>query len=248
MTFETLTGIPSEEKEEFFSTQSSHAILKNTLNFKENWEEWERVKSQYPTSRYLFFRRKSPSFSSDEEAVFLVNIIATADILQKYYSLFRKEIGFDFSVVNTVFEIEDNNSLFWEKVLNQHDLLGILLGFGETNAVLYDWVRKNENAVEENQQKRAFYNSLSTQSPGSNTLASLTDIHFPLPAFACYAEPQSLKLIKKYEMQRKMIQKIYKGKNLVEITLKHLTSQDLPIDPDAKYRQLIEKKLFSMND
>lgn len=244
ISFDIISEIPSEEKEEFLSTQSSHIILQNSLNFKQNWETWERVKGHFQISRYLFVKRKSPAFSSYPEAIFLVNILATASILNKYYSLFKEVAGFDFEPIDIVFEIENNGSLFWEKVLNNHKLLGILLGFGKDNATLFEKLLKYEQRVGDKKQKKSFFfQSLAEQNPGSNSLSSFWDLFFPLPSFSCYSESESIRLIKKYEKQRNRIRKIYKRKDLVNVSLKRLTSQDLPIDPDETYRHWMGKKL-----
>lgn len=248
MSFEAFSDIPEKEKQEFFSF-SSHPTIKNMLNFSENWNVWERLKNQYSTPRYLLFQRNPPSFSPAEKSVFLVNITATVGILQKYYEKFKDAVGEDFDPLDIVFGIQDNSSVFWNKILAREDLFGILLGFGEENAWFYvkvkSWQEDQENRSKTGQ-KDAFLASLSAQTPGPNSLASF-DPSFPLPGFICYAEDESLNLVRRYENERTMIKKIYRGKDLVQTTLDRLTSKDLPEDPDRLYKEKMIRELGIQN-
>ncbi len=243
MSFESLSDIPEKEKQEFFFF-SSHPSIKNMLNFSENWNTWERLKNQYPMPRFLLFQRNSPSFSPAEQSVFLVNITATTGILQKYYQKFRAAAGEDFDPLDIVFEIQDNHSVFWNKILTREDLFGLLLGFGEENAWFFTKVKAWQDLENRhpNDQKNDFLASLSMQAPGSNSLSHF-DPSFPLPGFICYAEEESFDLVRRYENERTMIKKIYHGKDLVQTTLDRLTSKDLPADPDQLYKEKMIKEL-----
>ncbi len=59
----------------------------------------------------------------------------------------------------------------------------------------------------------------------------------------CYAEEESLNLIRRYENERNMIKKIYRGKDFVQVTLNRLTSKDLPVDPDRLYKEKMIREL-----
>lgn len=246
ISFVASSDISKEEKQEFFSF-SSHPTIKNMLNFSENWNIWEDLKNQYSTPRFLLFQRNSPSFSPAEKSVFLVNIAATIETLQKYYQKFRTAAGEDFDPLDIVFEIQDNHSLFWNKILAREDLFGILLGFGEQNAWFFvrvkAWQDKNHH---QSGQKDSFLASLSMQTPGSNSLSPY-DPSFPLPGFICYAEEESFRLVRQYERERNMIKKIYRGKDIVQTTLNRLTSKDLPDDPDRLYKEKMIKELGIQN-
>jgi hypothetical protein len=66
---------------------------------------------------------------------------------------------------------------------------------------------------------------------------------FTLPPFGCNYLDQGLALIQKYKEDRNRIRKIYKGKDLVTVTLDRLTSKDLPNEPNEKFLKKF-KKLF----
>jgi hypothetical protein len=243
MTFEVFSEVSEGEKQEFFSI-SSHPVIKNELNFFENWKIWGRVKNQYPMIRFLFFERKPPSFSKGGSAVFLVNIATTAGVLQKNYQKFRAAFAKDFDPLDVVFEMEDDRSAFWNTVLDREDLLAILLGYGEENGWFFVKVKEWEEQKDHrgDGKKDHFLASLSKQTPASNALASF-DVLFPIPSFGCYAPEESTFLVKKYERERKMIEKIYRGKDFVQVTLDRLTSKDFIGDPNAQYKKRVAKEL-----
>lgn len=242
ISFEIFSEISTEEKQEFF-TLSSHPVIKNELNFFENWNVWERLKNQYPMSRFLLFQRRPPSFSPAKSAVFLVNVTATACALQKHYQKFREVVGKEFDPLDVVFEIQNHDSSFWNTVLDREDLLGILLGYGEENAWLFVKIKAwEEKAPQENDLKARFLASLSLQSAGSNSLSSF-DVSFPLPCFGCYASEESSNLIKKYENERIAIKKAYRGKDFVQVTLDKLTSKDLSSSINDQYKKKLAREL-----
>lgn len=243
MSFEVFSHIPEEEKREFLSF-SSHSIIKNELNFFENWNVWKGLKDQYPMTRFLLIERKPPSFSTGESSVFLVNIAATACVLEKHYQKFRAAVVEDFDPLDIVFEIQDNHSLLWNTILGREDLLGILLGYGEENAWLFVKIKKWEEQSSDlrGSQKTSFLRSLSMQTPGSNALSSFDPL-WPLPCFGCYATTESSDLIKKYEHERRAIKKIYRGKDFVQVTLDRLTSKDLPVNPNDLYKEKLAREL-----
>jgi hypothetical protein len=82
------------------------------------------------------FERASP-FSKKARAAFLVNIAATTYLLKNRYGEFRNFVGFDFDPLSIVFEIEDDESPFWNKVVTDEYFLGLVLGYGDMNAWLH---------------------------------------------------------------------------------------------------------------
>lgn len=224
MTFDVITSFPSDPED--------RCITQKT------WENgWKKIQDKMETPFYLLFERKAPL--TESRAVFLVNISATALIMKNHYSEFKNIAGFDFDPLQTVFEIENEHSPFWEKVLSNEYLLGILLGYGDSNAWLHhSWAQgKNQGG-----KAGHFLESMHNKSPSSNARAKTKeDILFHLPTFGCFSQEESEFLIQKYQGDREKIRKIYQGKDLVDITLDHLTSNDLAEDPDKDYKTLYLK-------
>ncbi|MDX8430214.1 MAG: hypothetical protein SNF33_00155 (plasmid) [Candidatus Algichlamydia australiensis] len=53
---------------------------------------------------------------------------------------------------------------------------------------------------------------------------AFTISNFPIPAFASYFENDPV--VRKYEKERKQIQRLYRGKDFVDMTLEFLTKKD----------------------
>jgi hypothetical protein len=215
------------------------------VSFEKNWEKWKQYQSFFPSKRFLLFQRKAPSFSLESRAVFIVNIASTAFTLNKYYEHFQRAVGDDFDPFEITFQIQNDDSKFWNIVLSRHDLLGILLGYGEQNSWLYAQCRKYEDQRQldgTKKEMRDFFDSFLKQTPGSNSLAEF-DVQLPLPAFGCYSENESRELVAKYERQRKKIKESLKGEDVLTFILERFTSEDLSLDPDSSYREKLQKEL-----
>ena len=127
--------------------------------------------------------------------------------------MFRNVVGFDFNPIKVVYEIQDLESQFWNKVLAHSALHGILYGFGVKNALAFQWKYWEEAPF------------LREASPhASNTFqkrASMND--FPIPAFAVFNDHA---IVEKYKQERKIIQKLYHGRDFLELTLEQFTSPE----------------------
>jgi hypothetical protein len=205
------------------------------------WENgWKKIRGKMKTPLFILTERPSPF--NELRAVFLVNIAATAITLKKHYTEFREFVGFEFDPLLTVFEIENESSQFWSKVLSDTHLLGILLGYGDANAYLHQYWIKAQNKGAASEKIRDFLTVIRDQAPTSNSGAKTKDdILFHLPIFACHSRTESASLLKKYKKDRARIRHLYKGKDLVEVSLKRLTSKDLPADPNQEYKKLYSK-------
>ncbi len=243
MSWEALEEISAKESAEFLK-ENPHPILKNQMNFAENWKTWQQVKERFILNPFfLLVKRASPSFSPISSSIFLVNVSATAAILHTHYEKFKAIVGHDFDPIKVVFEFENDNSIFWKEVLSSHYLVGILLGYGEINAWFFEQMEKyykDEKTEDQDPQKKTFFTLLLKNSCSSNALTDF-DISLPLPHFNCFFESQEL--LKKYESYQEKIKKIYKGRNLIEVTIDRLTSQDLTSSKEMQYLEKLAKAL-----
>lgn len=207
----------------------------------QDWENgWKKIKSRIKTPLFLLVERPSPLTKG--RSAFLVNIAATAITLQKHYHELKEFVGFEFDPFQVIFEIENEHSLFWDKVLKNEYFLGTILGYGEDNAHiawLHQCYKDGEYSGKYQDKIKEFIETIFSKSPSSNASAQTKeDISFLLPSFSCYSAGQSERLLEKYKHDREEIKKIYKGKDLVDVTLDRITSNDLPEDPNLKFKKL----------
>lgn len=198
-------------------------IVKN-YDFPQNWAKWEQNKNRFPLQGFLLFKRDDLE-NPKEPRIFFINILETALVIQENYALFKRDIREDFDPFSAVMEIEDRNSIFWNKVFENAQLVGLLYGFGLKNASCFDW-----NYREENQHVSTFSGSLVNRaSEKINTVGDATIEHFRLPVFASFFEEDEMK--SKYEKERKQIQQIYRHKDFVDTSLQRLTHGQGAINP-----------------
>lgn len=201
-------------------------------NFKRNpykgWEVWNKLKEGNYPKRYLLVAHPEQIVSSlgvpsGVYDLFLVNIQQTVFILGKHYAVFRNIVGYDFDPLEKVFELENSDSDFWLQVLNNHQAHGLLCGFGEKNVLFFEWSRTYETRTG----KVASYLNrcpLLMQSPSTYKpcpFGSEGPDNFDIPAFQASFEDE---IVEQFLQEKAKIQKIYKGKDMLEVTLERFFS------------------------
>jgi hypothetical protein len=128
------------------------------------------------------------------------------EILQQYQSEFQTKTAMQFDAEKVIQQFIDPASCFWNKVLADHYLTGLLFGYGEENIKHFvDRIKKQERASQ-------FSDEFDP---------SATSAKFPIPVFAVSAGE---KTTSRYRKQKKRIQKEYRDKDIVEITLHRLVN------------------------
>lgn len=224
--------------EEFKMICLSRRKTHQFLNRKRLWQAWVAEKGTCANLTYILTSRKV----RDEPMGLFINIPSTLYILKKYRTEFVELTGIQFDLATILESIEDENSFFWEKVCENHYLLGLLLGYGEKNAYLFDWVRTK-----------------------SLSLASVSTLRFPeLSRLNCYTK-QILKRkvsieelpipyfvsfeindekIECYLKEREKIISFLKDKDFTSFVLRCLLNN---CSPHFRRQDIVEKALFGRN-
>ncbi len=132
----------------------------------------------------------------------------------------RPVLGYDFDPFAIVFEVENNNSQFWNDVLKSHALQGILLGFGKDNAWFFDWERQEKMG---NPKQQSFLESLPFVFYEERDRIDYSPEHFLLPTYKSYGLYGDPSLFQEHQKEQKQIKKLYKGKDEVDVALEWLT-------------------------
>jgi len=191
----------------------------NDYDLAENWEKWKQIRQLFPIKRYLFFQsewRRSP----DATFVYFVDILKTAITIEENYSLFRKQVGFDFDPTRVVFEMTTNDSIFWKKIDGNSLLWGILFGYGKENAYAFHW-KYYEHAANAD----TFFNSIKHEFSESVPFGELKIglDNFEIPSFVSFNDNDET--IQKYQIEREKIRNQYKNEQFLDLTLKRLTRE-----------------------
>jgi len=101
--------------------------------FVKQWAIWEKNKGLFKMSKYLFFKTKV----GEIDVVLLVNKQSFESTFNKHLALFQKVLNKPVTAEDLLNEIKKENSDLWDILNHHHGLLGILLGFGKHNAMVF---------------------------------------------------------------------------------------------------------------
>jgi hypothetical protein len=193
-------------------------------DFSESWRLWEKNLQKDKINNYIIAH--FPTKTSDLDFIYIVNIVEAATIIKKHYSLFKNYVGFDFDPLEMVFEIYNENSVFWNKLLNNEKtipesvcLLGILFGYGIENSYPYSLLFDDERTglskkITSNLYKQVIKNQYPVK------VKKFSEKDFPIPGFKTFStwKPQCIR----YEKEKSEIMNIYRKKELEKEALKKL--------------------------
>ena len=210
-----------EQEEEIYRELAEEGRDRPAINKSFHWQDWEPVKKRINMNNYIITVREIPSWNSPySKEIFFMNIANTINVLLKHYSFFKDVVGFDFDPLDKIYEIENNTSIFWKKILNNYTAMGILFGYGEENSRFFEYWSHGIDTSKG--QSLDYFNHIPFNA--YDNLCPILDKginyqNFPLPTFRHLKNDL---ILEKYKKERKQIKKLYKGKNPLEVTLKKL--------------------------
>lgn len=198
---------------------------KNSLSFRtkrydfaSNYQEWKKIRERFLIRQYLFGEFH---LDSRTKLLLFVNIEMALRTLLKYYENFRRVLGSDFNPFEAVFEIENEDSKFWNTVLREHSLLGTLLGYGEDNAWFFEWKMKYgeiEGPIGN------FIRSLPSRFDEDRDIKYPNPQNFPLPIYRSFGlHPNDKRLFEQYKKEQRQIKALYDGHDEVDVAIEWLT-------------------------
>ena len=162
--------------------------------------------------------------------VMLINIQQTALLLAENYEIFKNASGMDFHPLQAVFELQNPDSVFWKNIfsMKNHIAKGLLFGFGLKNSIFGNWRFSGLNGTlslpsDEHREDIVDYlknlpSNVSRKDPGSPFCDEpLSDLAIPLFGMVPWDETAE-----KYTKEKDSIEKIYRGQDTVEVTLRRL--------------------------
>lgn len=196
--------------------------LRNPLD---GWKVWEKVKTKIPLNpRFVItMQPRILSIEGVDRKLYLFQLIdiqKTAIVLAENYELFKSCTGMDFHPLEKVFEIEDPNSIFWQKAFYDQVTLGILYGFGKNNALFYEWRENFEprpGPISQFLQNTCTF-ACKDEIPWRDVDSKGFDV-LSIPGFIAIEGDE---VVERYKREKEAIRKIYRGKDLVETTLRRL--------------------------
>lgn len=193
----------------------------NLLN--KRWEIWNKYESRFNLKKYLFANKKI----GKQVRIFLINKEAFLKVINENLDLFKQVIGNDLSAEKLLEEIAEENTNVWDLLHNHEGLLGILLGFGRYNAMLFQEREKLLDKLEipiisdkSIQEKIQFFNHLlkPLHQHDAYLVASINRVGF----VADSDHPETTKLRNKYDELNRRLNALYAKEDWFEQTLLQL--------------------------
>lgn len=175
-----------------------HAMKAKHLRHKELWLSWMEAYGGKQNKKFLFTSRKAP-YGDVNEGVF-INIPTAIYILSKHQELFQKRTCILFDPHTILEEISSEHSEFWGKVFKDHFLMGILLGYGEKNAFIWELESKSNKSLRCKPANLTIDDSYYSKLIAKENVA-ISDLLIPL--FVSYSQYD--REVEKYQQEREWI-------------------------------------------
>ncbi|MEM7175413.1 MAG: hypothetical protein AAF443_05775 [Chlamydiota bacterium] len=194
------------------------------LNTRALWEAWEKSGKKVLNRKYKLL---SFNVTRSEKIGLFINVANLECIMYLHYTIFKKQIGYDFLVDEVIKEFDSGQSSFWESVFSNHLLSGLVFGFGYEDSYLFSWIEQNNIEIK-NKARRTSSGEICgfslkncceilTKNP-----VSVHDLIVPIfsvmSAYSSEAE--------KYKKEREQILKLLKGKNLTSFVIDYLQASE----------------------
>lgn len=208
-------SVPTYEKYKI-RCEKNRDLLK-FLNHKKLWFEF-RKRYKNLDLKFMLFSRNFPG--EENNIALFVNIPNLVYVLHHHYEEFSKRTEVTFDPKEIVFQINNETSVFWNKVFKDHFLKGLVYGYGERSAYLFEWSDEHLETIHKD--RRAFFSNKDRLKEVSNFLVKsniqVSDI--PIPEFFHFGIVDSKKI--EYEMEREKIIKFFQNKDFTETTIEIL--------------------------
>lgn len=194
------------------------------------WQTWKQYENKFPLKKYILIEEDDHKLPFRKD-IFLINKQHFIKTVNQHIDIFHVALNRKISGEGLLQEMEHKSS-FRSVLLNSDLLLGILLGFGEHNSVLYQQ-RENLSLL-----YQKYEPILSQDAPLfkklENKMKVLTEILQPVGEsrfikvgtvqfVADLNSPQTHFLVDKYKDMREKICSLYLNGKLLDITLMYLT-------------------------
>ncbi len=185
---------------------------KGLLNPKELWDQWKAT-HQTLNPKFRIFSRKAP-FGEGKLGLF-INIPSLIFVLHQYQKEISQRTGVNYVPHEIVLEIEDESSFFWNQVFQDHFLFGLICGYGERSAYLFDW--SNDHFPTIASERRNFLINNGIQDRINRAKKDICPKNLSIPVFFHFGLTDPMKM--NYELEREKIIEYFQEKDFTETTL-----------------------------
>ncbi len=184
----------------------------NNIEVRRTCSEWLKIQDKYVGEHFII------RFDSEMSLGYLVNVPLVIYLLRDQYQDFAEFLGADFDPDVVSREIGDDSSASWQVIKHNSYLLGLLYGFGERNAKLFQWEMDKKISLPFRTASDLLPSMRRNLSRQEDKIKKLI-----IPQFIVYQPIDEV--VERYVLERKRIQQIYKGKDFAETTVAFLKGE-----------------------
>ena len=208
------------------------------------WEAWEKIKPHLKGTRYILIKKTAPISliwpdqrvdNRISHRIILADVLKTAFVLSENYEIFKELTGMDFHPLEIVFDLENPDSVFWNRIFGSKQregkshfyanmANGLLFGFGKKNALLFSW---RDEMRGKNEKIDAFFESFSLHPDDLNKRARTSKEIWRKGArlleILGFVSDKNDDIVERYENEKIKIQQFCTGKDFLEVTLQQLS-------------------------
>jgi hypothetical protein len=207
-----------------------HKQLKARLILKQTkgWlKAWEKNKDAFALNDFIFLDKEEDLFEC--RVLILINKQNLLSVLHVYRSIFKEEFDDSFNPESFLNQLERRETSFAKAIHNNQRLLGIMLGYGDCNATLYqerlnllkEIAKDKKTGILSNDGLTQKLDLLETQI-GDFSEFEEDPILPPLYFLADTSHPETIELKKKYENDRQQIERLMKKPHFADRILERL--------------------------
>jgi hypothetical protein len=183
-------------------------IIRPPYDVYECWKTLGKCLGRIKIQNYVFAERRLKNCPG-AFAIYTINKNNMAHVIREYYDHFKRVYGQDFDPVEELKNLTSLDSDFWDVVLEDQFALGLLFGFGETNA----------SAFTKMLQDRAVPPDFEFSTTEKVELFQASQECFTIPMYRSFPADPTLQ---NYRKEKREIEGVYRGRDLLDVTLKKL--------------------------
>lgn len=235
ITFESIGYVLYGDKpmvwDSFFSGNFYLTLKKARIfNFNRSWEDylvWKKYQHFFSIENFIF-RVFPSSYDSKYMSYLFINKKNVIKKIKTHFKVFKQKLGEAITPEIILSRLETKDKIIEEVFEGHEDLLGILLGFGVHNSLMY---QKREN-LDRSEKGRAPFDFAKIKKINQINLTYFDseeeDGLFNFINLPCYVEDkdhaETVELRQKYKRLQKLLSAIYSEGSFLELTLHALTT------------------------
>lgn len=197
------------------------------LKYKRELNTWYKYRNEFTFKDFIFLDKEEDLF--DHLVLVLIHKKNLIAVLYDHEGIFKQELGEEFTPVSFVDKLEKREVSLAKAINNNSRLLGIMLGYGDSNALfhqerlkfLIEQANQKKEGLPEDEELNEKLQALEKRVGGFSDFEENALVP-PLYFLADESHPETIALKERYTSDRKKIEELAKQPHFVDKALRRL--------------------------